>query len=150
MADLYAVAGSKIFIGGVRDSQAADFVLADFTGETWVEIDGWETCGALGDSAEAINTALINRKRNVKIKGTNDAGTWENNFSALPADPGQVALGTAQAANDNYSFKVEWSNGETWYFIGLVMSKGKAGGGANTADMRNFTIEVNSNIVEEV
>lgn len=149
MADLFAVADSHIYIGGTLDSQAADFVLGDFSGQTWVEVDGWETCGALGDAAEAINTPLINRNRNVKIKGTSDAGTWENTFAALPADAGQIALAAAQATKDNYAFKVEWSNGEVWYFIGLVMSKGKAGGSANTGDMRNFTIEINSNIVED-
>lgn len=148
MADLYAVADSKIYIGGTLDSQAADFVLADFAGQTWVEVDGWETCGAIGDTAETIATPLINRGRVVKIKGTNDAGTWENTFAALPADAGQIALIAAQATTDNYAFKVEWGNSEVWYFIGMVMTKGKAGGSANTADMRNFTIEINSNIVE--
>ena len=148
MADLYAVADSHVYIGGTLDSKAANFVLADFNAQTWVEVDGWETCGAIGDTAETIATPLINRGRDVKIKGTNDAGTWENTFAALPADAGQIALIAAQAAAGNYAFKVEWSNGEVWYFIGLVMSKGKAGGSANTADMRNFTIEINSNTVE--
>lgn len=149
MADLFAVADSHIHIGGVLDSQATDFVLADFAGQLWTEVDGWETCGALGDTAETINTALINRSRNVKQKGTSDAGTWENAFATIPADAGQMAIVAAQATSSNYAFKVEWQSGEVWYFIGLVMSKGKAGGGANTTDMRNFTIEINSNIVED-
>lgn len=148
MADLFAVADSKFFIGGVLASKAADFIASDFTSQTWTEVDGWETCGAIGDTAETIATPLINRGRVVKIKGTNDAGTWENTFAALPDDLGQIALIAAQAAEDNYAFKVEWGNGEVWTFIGMVMSKGKAGGSANTADMRNFTIEINSNIVE--
>ena len=115
---------------------------------TWVEVDGWETCGAIGDTAAAITTSLINTSRDVKQKGTNNAGTWENGFANIPDDAGQLAMIAAQATKSNYAFKVEWSSGEEWLLIGLVMSKGKAGGGANTVDMRNFTVEINSNIVE--
>lgn len=148
MADLFAVADAKFFIGGQVDAKAAPFLLADFAAQVWVEADGWETCGAIGDTAETISTPLINRSRVVKTKGTNDAGSWENSFASLPDDLGQLALVAAQAANASYAFKVEWATGEVWNFIGMVMSKGKAGGGANTVDMRNFTIEINSNIVE--
>lgn len=148
MADLFAVAGSKFFIGGALARSADDFVLGDFAGQAWVEVDGWETCGAIGDTAETISTALINTGRVVKQKGTNDAGTWENTFAAIPGDAGQAAMVAAQGTTDNYAFKVEWVSGEVWYLIGLVMSKGKAGGGANTVDMRAFTVEINSNIVE--
>jgi len=149
MADLHSVSGSKIYIGGVLASKATDFVAGDFASQTWLEIDGWETCGALGDNAETISTVLINRNRVVKQKGANDAGAWENNFAVLEGgDAGQTAMMAAQATRDNYAFKVEWASGEVFRFIGLVMSKSKAGGGGNTVDMRAFNIEINSNIVE--
>ena len=61
MADLLAVAGSKLYIGGVKASQAADFVAGDFTSETWVLIDGWTQMGAVGDAAQVITSSLINR-----------------------------------------------------------------------------------------
>lgn len=148
MADLYAVAGSKIYIGGVLPSQATDFTAGSFSGQTWVEIDGWETCGAIGDMAEVISTNLINRGRTVKQKGTKNAGTMENTFAVVDGDAGQAALTTAANADENYAFKIEWSTGEVFYFVALVMSKNRPGGGANTVQMIAATLEINSNIVE--
>jgi hypothetical protein len=148
MSDLFAVAGSKFFIGGVLPSKSVDFVAGDFASQVWVEVDGWETCGALGDAAEVISTPLINRNRVVKQQGTNDAGEWENNFAVLPNDAGQIAMLAAQASPSNYAFKVEWATGEVSRFIGLVSSKTRAGGNANTIQMRSFNVAVNSNLVE--
>lgn len=148
MSDLFAVAGSKIYIGGVLASQIADFVEADFSGQTWTEIDGWETCGAIGDVAEVISTNLINRGRTIKQKGTRNAGTMENTFAVIDGDAGQNLLKTAEAADDNYAFRIDWSTGEQFYFIALVMTKSRPGGGANTVQMIAATMEINSNIVE--
>lgn len=148
MSDLFAVAGSKIFIGGVKPAQLTNFTASDFSGETWTEIDGWETCGAIGDVAEVISTNLINRGRTVKQKGTRNAGTMENTFAVIDNDPGQAALKVAESADDNYAFKIEWSTGEVFFFVALVMSKARPGGGANTVQMIAATMEINSNIVE--
>lgn len=148
MSDLFAVAGSKIFIGQAKPSQLTDFTASDFAGQTWVEIDGWETCGAIGDVAEVISTNLINRGRTVKQKGTRNAGTMENTFAVIDGDAGQTALKVAESADDNYAFKIEWSTGEVFFFVALVMTKSRPGGGANTVQMIAATMEINSNIVE--
>lgn len=148
MSDLFAVAGSKIFIGQAKPSQLTDFTASDFSGQTWVEIDGWETCGAIGDVAEVISTNLINRGRTVKQKGTRNAGTMENTFAVIDGDPGQGLLKSAESADDNYAFKIEWSTGEVFFFVALVMTKSRPGGGANTVQMIAATMEINSNIVE--
>lgn len=147
-SELFAVSDSKIFIGGALSTKKADFIAGDFTSQTWVEIDGWETCGAIGDAAETITTTLINRGRAIKQKGTNNAGSMENTFAVIDGNAGQTALFAAQASDDNYAFKIEWSTGEVWSFIGLVMTKARAGGDANAVHMINATIEINSNIVE--
>lgn len=147
MPDMVAIAGSTIAIGGVLAAKATDFVASDFSGQSWTLIDGWETMGALGDTAEVISTALINQGRMVKIKGTNDAGDMECSFVSYPSDPGQLALIAAQKSKSNYAFRVAHSDGVTEYFIGMVGSRQRAGGGANDASKRNFTISVNSNIV---
>lgn len=148
MADLYAVAGSKFYIGNTVALPATEVSEPSFSGETWTEVDGWETCGAIGDTAAAITTSLINSGRDIKQKGTRNAGTWENTFANMPTDAGQDKMVEAEASTSNYRMKVEWSSGEIWYFVGLVMSKSKSGGGANEVDKRNFTVEINSNIVE--
>jgi hypothetical protein len=110
MAALVSTAGCKFYIGGALSSTVADFTETSFAGQTWVEVDGWMTKGDLGDSAEEINTPLINRGRNVKQKGTFDAGTMENVFAWTPNDPGQLAMIAASKTRNEYAFKVEYSD----------------------------------------
>lgn len=156
MADLYPVAGKRIFIGGVVATKKTDFVAADFAGQSWIEIDGWETMGAIGDAVALITTPLINRGRDVKLKGTANAPSMQNNFAVLSDDPGQIALIAAgQGSNkNNYAFKIEGNDAppagtpSQRLFIGLVMGTPEQGGGANTADLLQGTIEINSNIVK--
>ena len=109
-ADLWAVAGSKIYIGPTMPTQLADFVAADFDSVVWTEIDGWQTMGAIGDTAEAITTSLINRGRDVKQKGTWNAGSMENTFALVPNDAGQLALIAASKTRLNYPFKIVHSD----------------------------------------
>lgn len=147
---LYPVAGSKIYIGGVKADQAADFVESDFAAQSWVEIDGWSQMGAIGDAAQAITTSLINRGRDIKQKGTANAGSMQNVFVVIDDDPGQIALIAAAvpSVKDNYAFRIDLSNGAKRYFVGLVMTSQEAGGEANTIGNLNATIEINSNIVK--
>lgn len=151
---LYATAGCRIYIGGAAlPDQADDFVAADFTGVTWTEIDGWSEMGGFGDSAQEITTALINRGRDIKQKGTRNAGSMENVFAEITGDAGQVALLAAEQTNDNYPFKIEFNDepdGGTptqKMFIALVMSANYSGGDANTIRNINATLSINSNIV---
>jgi hypothetical protein len=108
--DLFPVAGARIYIGGVIQTQSTDFAASDFSGETWTEIDGWETMGAIGDAAQEIKNSLINRKRDIKMKGTFDAGSMQNNFAILPTDAGQLALIAARATSHNYAFKIVYDD----------------------------------------
>jgi hypothetical protein len=112
MSNLYPVAGSHIFIGGVLNPGLVDLTAADFSSQTWTEIDGWSTMGSFGDTAALISTDLINRGRTTKQKGTTNAGQMQNVFALIPGDPGQAALITASAGavKDNYAFKIEFSD----------------------------------------
>ena len=110
MADLYAVAGASIFIGGAMSAPSGDLDEDDFDSVTWVEVDGWETAGAYGDTAALITTQIINRGRDVKQKGTFNAGQMQNNFAVLPLDAGQIALKAAARSQNNYPIKVEWDD----------------------------------------
>lgn len=148
MAELYSVSGSTIAIGGVLASKATDFVAGDFASQTWTNIDGWESAGSVGDTADVIKTNLINRDRVLKQKGSNDAGSMENNFAIIDADPGQVALIAASKTDSNYAFKVTWNGGDVQYFIGLVTEAPRAGGTSNTVQMLKAKIEINSNVVD--
>ena len=151
MADLHPVGGCKIYIGGAIDRKNADFVAADFTGVTWVEIDSWKSMGGLSDAAAAIENEIINSGRTVKQKGTMNASNMENVFGQLVSDPGQLAVYAASKEGDNYAFKVELNDGDVSnserLFIALVMSATEPGGTANVT--RDFTTDlaINSNLV---
>lgn len=147
--ELYAVADSQIFIGGVLSTKKADFVASDFTSQTWVEVDGWETMGASGDTAEVITTSLINRNRVIKQKGVSNAGSYEAGFVIIEDDAGQIALRAAQDDQENYAFKVVYPSGTTEYFIALVMTATNPGGDANTVLKLAVTLEINSDIVRD-
>lgn len=152
MADLYPVAGMKIYIGGTKTSQSTDFIASDFASESWTEIDGWETVGAFGDSAQVITTQLVNRNRDLKQKGTANAGSMQCQFAQIDGDAGQQALFAASVGTNksNYAFRVDGNETGTpskRYFIGLVMGFAEQGGNANTIRMVQATIEINSNVV---
>lgn len=153
MSDLYPVAGTKFFIGGAMASQIEDVEESDFDGETWVEVDGFSQMGAFGDTAALITTPLINRGRDVKQKGTFNAGQMQNVFAKLDEDPGQIALIAASRTRNNYAFRLVFDDAPAGgtpserFFIGLVMNAEEQGGDANTVLNLAATIEINSNIV---
>jgi len=154
MGDLNAVAGARFYIGPATATKSTDFVAADFNSLAWVEVDGWETEGQLGDTDQLITTSLINRSRDLKQKGTSNAGSMQNNFAFVQGDAGQAAMKAARKTKNNYAFKVVYddvpaggSTPTTEYFVGLVMTWQQTGGGANTVRMYQGTVEVNSNVV---
>lgn len=152
---LYPVAGMKIYIGGVLSDKSTDFVAADFAAQVWTEIDGWNQMGSLDDTAAEITTAMINRGRDQKQKGTAQAPSMQNVFAIIPTDAGQTALiAAARPSNkNNYAFKIEGndslgvSNSQR-LFVALAMGAGEQGGEANTIQMMNATLAINSNIVK--
>jgi len=156
MATLYPVAGAKIYIGPAMDLPDEDMIASDFDGIPWTQIKGWTQCGALGDTAALITTQLIDRKRDVKQKGTRNAGQMQNVFAVIADDPGQIAAIAAENTNNNYPFRIVWDDAPAvganptpseHLFMGLVMSSQEAGGGANTVKTLNVTLEINSNVV---
>lgn len=153
---LYPVAGNKIYIGGPVEEKSEDWVAADFAGQTWVEISKWTQMGGIGDAASLITSDIISEARTKKAKGTRNAGSMQNVFNIDALDPGQIALIAAEKTNDNYAFRIVMNDAPVVgadptpserMFIGLVMSQSETGGGANTVQGLNATIEINSNIV---
>ncbi len=109
MAGLYAIGGSKIYIGS-RKTAKGTVTLADFTGESWTEIGGWVNAGAIGDTQEVGSQALINERRVRKFKTTLDGGTMESQFVPMALDPGQIKFKEAIADCQPYSFRIEWGS----------------------------------------
>lgn len=150
---------AKLFIGGVKAQQSADFTASDFTSETWVAIGWLEDLGEIGDEAEAITFDAIGEGRRLKLKGVRDAGTMEVKLGCDPADPGQIALFAAEATPDDYSFKLEWNDAPPQVtspntgtptrrlFIAQVGAVKEGYGSANDVIRLNVTLNVNSNVV---
>jgi len=156
MATLYPVAGSRIYIGAAMELPDGDVDVSDFSSVVWTEIKGWTSMGAIGDTAELITTQLIDTQRDTKQKGTRNAGQMQNVFATKADDAGQTALIAAEATEQNYPFKIVYNDAPAAgsnptpsqrLFIGVVMTAQEAGGGANTIQTLNSTVEVNSNIV---
>lgn len=152
--DLHPVAGCKYYIGGPLATKKNDFIASDFTSQTWVEVDGYESMGTGGDSSALITTPLINRGRDVKQKGTFNAPSRQDNFAIISDDPGQIAMIAASKTRNNYAFRIVLNDAtedlptpSERLFVGLVMNAQETGGGANTPRMLNTTVEVNSNYV---
>ncbi|WP_457660894.1 hypothetical protein [Sinorhizobium medicae] len=108
MAQLYPVAGAKIYIGPAVNNvpDDADINEALFSSVAFTEIKGWQTMGAIGDAAALITESVISSGRDLKAKGTRNAGSMQNNFIILPDDVGQIALIEAEATPYNYPFKL--------------------------------------------
>ncbi|WSH67103.1 hypothetical protein U8Q05_12105 [Rhizobium ruizarguesonis] len=112
MPQLYPVAGAKIYIGPAVNSvpDDADVDATDFASVTFTEVKGWQTMGSVGDSATLITEAVISQGRDLKAKGTRNAGSMQNNFIILPNDPGQIALIAAENTDYNYPFKIAFDD----------------------------------------
>lgn len=110
MSQLYPVAGAQFFIGPAAVVPDDDVTAADFASVTWTEVKGWQNMGSVGDTATLITEAVISQKRDLKAKGTRNAGSMQNNFIILPEDDGQLALIAAEATEQNYPFKIEFDD----------------------------------------
>lgn len=106
MAQLVAVAGSKIYIGR-RVALKTQLDVSDFAGASWTEITGLATLGALGNTQNWVTQSFIDEPFDVQVKGTRAGGTMENVFSYDPNDTGQELLRAAIEECSNYEFKVE-------------------------------------------
>ncbi len=154
---IFSTAGSKLSIGAAIDEKNIDFVAADFTSQTWVEIKNLETLGSLGDTSEAINQAIIGESRVKTLKGARTASTMEIVAALDYADAGQLALIAAEKQSSAFAFKLELADkpaagaspkNSIRYFIAKVMSIVEAYEGANSVVNLTATLGVNSNIVK--
>lgn len=148
MALYNVVAGSRFYIGGAMADQAADFVEADFNSQVWVEVDGWQQMGDLGEEPNMITTSLINRNRDKAMKGTRQVVNMENRFTIIEDDAGQLACIAAEAVNSDYAFRVVFPSGSERLFTGQVVSASEIGGDANTIRFLAVTVARNSNVVK--
>jgi len=145
------IGGSKLYIG-LRVAGKSEVTEVDFIGQDWLEIGGLVTLGSLGDSQEVVSQAVLSG-RLAQTKGTVSGQVMENTFLPIAGDPGQQRFLAAMESCSPYAFKVEWNEGceddpMVDLFYGLAMPGSRAGGDANTAQLRSWAIAVDSNVVE--
>jgi hypothetical protein len=107
MAGLQKVAGSKLYIGG-RVQYLSTVTLADFSGQNWLEIDGWAQTGDLGTEQETLTQTLINRNVTIYSKGVISFPIMQNVFVPMLNDAGQIQFVAAQKSCKPFAFKIEW------------------------------------------
>lgn len=153
-AGIFATAGAKLYIGGALAAKSADFVVGDFSGQSWIEVSWLENIGAFGDESTSITFNAIGEGRTQKLKGTRNAGDMAVVAGIDYLDSGQIALRAAEATPNNYAFKVQFNDmpqGGTSpslrYFIAQVMSARETLDTANSVMKLNATLGINSNIV---
>jgi hypothetical protein len=150
---IFATAGAKLHIGDVLADQAADFVLADFDGQTWTEVKNLESLGTLGDTASEVTFDAIGQNRTKRLKGTRNAAPMEVVTGIDYGDAGQQALIAAERTPHDYAFKVTFNDAPAGgtpserYFIAKVGSASEAYDTANSVMKMNASLWVNSNVV---
>lgn len=149
---IYATNGAKLYIGGVLNSQSADFDEADFTSQTWVEIGEIEALGTVGDTAAEITFDSISANRTRRLKGTRNAGSMELICGIDYADPGQIALIAAEKTIHDYAFRLVLNDAPPGgtpserLFIAKVGSAAEALDTANSVMKLQCALWVNSNV----
>lgn len=104
---LQKVAGSKLYIGG-RVPYKSTVGVADFSGQSWEEIDGWQQTGDLGAEQETVTQTLINRNVTLYSKGVISFPIMQNVFIPMLTDTGQIKFAAAQKSCKPYAFRVVW------------------------------------------
>lgn len=152
MSNIYATAGSKVYIGGAKAYSGTDLAASDFTGETWVEIGGTTDLGAFGDTAQLITSDQVGASRTRKKKGTDNAGAMQVNADLDYSDAGQIALVAAKSAKESYAIRVVFNDAPVGgtpserLFVAYVMNVTEQLGGPNSVMQQQSTLEIDSNI----
>lgn len=151
---IYATNGSRLYIGAALEAKSTDFVAADFTPQTWVEIGEIEALGTLGDAATEITFDAISSQRTRRLKGTRNAGSMEVVAGLDYDDSGQLAVVAAEKTPHDYAFRLVLNDAPPGgtpserLFIAKVASAAEALDSANSVMKLNMTLWVNSNVVK--
>jgi len=155
--DIFATAGAEVYIGPAMTRKNTDWVQGDFETSpaiSWTPISMVESIGSFGDSAQVVSFQAVDLEREIKLKGTRNAGNMVVVCGIKEDDAGQIAMIAAEKTEYNYGFKVVFPNmptggvsGGIRYFIGMVMTIPEELAGANNVAKLSLSVEVNSNIV---
>lgn len=153
MSNLFATAGSKLYIGSAPMNSGDSLVVSAFDAVVWTEVKGMTNLGGDGGGAELITSGQIDSAYIRKLKGLRNAGAMQVVADLDYADAGQLALIAAEKTRDTYPFKIRFNDAPAGgtpserYFVALVMSASEQWNEANSVMALNSTLEIDSNIV---
>lgn len=131
--------GSKLYISSTLP---ATYNKAGYTALTWVLVGEVTNVGEYGREYDLIDHAPIDTRQIVQIKGNYREGSLPLTFGSTPTDAGQIIINTASKSDNNYSFKVERTDGDIDAFTGKVTSyKPNVQGGAILSVSSNVSIQ---------
>lgn len=147
MATPITFAGSTISLsaGAPATYDAAGFALLTFTALGEVV-----SVGDRGRTYTDVSYNSLAERGTLHRKGSYDEPETPFEIGVDRTDAGQILMKTASTSDDEYAFKIEYSNGEIDYFQGLVFSFVTNGGDSDTMRMATSNIRISRSGVVEV
>jgi len=139
---LGTVAGTKI---GISASTPATFNEAGYEALVFTNIGNIEDGGEHGREYAEVTFNPIDTRGTQKYKGSFNEGNKTLSIGYDSDDAGMVLLKAALASDNDYSFEVEYPNGDIDWFQAKVMSLTKAIGGVDSIRMATVTLAITTN-----
>ncbi len=114
------------FIGSTLSVSAAKPATEDASGYgalTWTEVGKVVSIGELGDEAEDIAFDVLKTGRKNHVNGVKDIGDVPVTIEYDVSDAGQVIITAGNNGNTTHSFRITDTDGENWYFYGLIANQ---------------------------
>ena len=118
------------------------FDAAGFSAQIYTKIEKVKNLSAFGPTYNVITSEYLDSRGVSKRKGTFDSGSLDGTLD-IERGPGQVALEVAASSDDDFSFKMVFQDGTTYYVRGQVMEFMKNVGGPNQMLEGTFKIALN-------
>jgi len=139
MGDVKSGSGSKVYVSA---GLPATYNKAGYTALTWTLVSDVTNVGEYGREYDLIEHAPIDTRVKQQIKGNYSCGSLSLAIGSVPADAGQVILLAASTSDNNYSFKIERTDGAIDAFTAKVTTfKPTINGGAIISIACNVSIQ---------
>ena len=129
---------------------AASYDAAGFAALTFTEVGELVSVGSRGRTYTDVSYKTLAQRGTLHKKGSYDEPETPLEIGVDRADAGQILLKAASDSDNNYAFKVAYSNGEIDYFQGLVFSYVTNGGDSDTMRMVTANVRIDRQGVIEV
>lgn len=119
-----------------------------YTTLSFVEIGEVVSFGELGDESEDISFDLLKPGRKTHVNGVKDLGEIAVTIEYKRSDAGQIIVRAANNGNTTHSFVVTDSDGDDYYFYGLVANLKDLERTASQYKGANFVIRGQSGVTK--